>query len=209
MKSGELKNCIDNSRFITGVEIVSYLNKYQQYISDNGFSTCCLATLFFCIDGSYKLVDYNGITLLLKKEKESSYQLMGLPFCSEINRLKDTLNLCIELGIGLDLSEYDLAKLKMSVSPDIYMDNYLYNIDTMNEYLSNCSRSTRKNINRFDKEYSYEVFESKSVPNEIKDRIKTINEIWLKEFKDSSPLYEHMINNTTMCLDSHLIGLLS
>lgn len=208
MKAGELKADIDNSRRAMGTEIIQYFNEYHSFLDRNNLSRCCLATLFFCVNETLRIVDFNGTRLLLKEDKASSYQLMGLPLTDDLIKARDIVSLCIELGIGLDLSDSDLHKLKLNTSPDVFMDSYLYDYESMMGYFKGCSRSTRKNINRFEKDYTMSVFKSNCVSGRVMHGIYNVNDVWLKEMKNDNPLYTHMIDKTTQCLNSHLINLI-
>jgi hypothetical protein len=210
MRTNELKNEIENTAYCSGTDIIAYLKEYHTFLSDKGFSACCLATLFFCASStSFKIVNVGNTKFLFKEEGNKKYQLQGLPVADTLDRIREAVSCCLELGIGLDLSDLDLLKLKMSPIPEVIIDSYLYEHSSMFEYLEGCSRSTRKNINRFDREYSFAVFKANCVSDRVMNAIKDINEIWLKEFKDGNKDYEYNIDNTELCLTSHLISLIN
>lgn len=206
MKASELKKAIESCLAVPTDILFDYLNRYHIFLSKMNFSRSCQNTLFFTIDYEVRLVQYNDAELLIRVEGKDKYQLLGLPLSYDVYKVRDMLGLCLELGVGIDLSDSDSERMKYTPTPDLYMDSYLYDIDSMQGYFRGCSRSTRKNINRFERDFKISIYKSNSVPEDVKLQIPILNEIWLKEFKDGDSGYSHMINATSSCLESVMIS---
>lgn len=180
---------------------LAFIEQHAEYIAENGYSTSMACTLFYNIDRTFFKVVYINNCSMLISNRDEYWELMGLPIGDKAN-VREVLSLCLELGVGFDLSKEDASKIGISKKTEIIMDGYTYNIEDFKKYFNECSRSTRKTLNRFDNRYSKYIYKVNSVPKGVKEGIINLNNSWLRDMKDGNESYNYLLHNTVMCLEA-------
>lgn len=119
---------------------------------------------------------------------------IGLPVVSEYSDLVHCTECLLRLGINLHIGERDLPEVTSTFRAEQMQDNFIYNCSILETYPKECSRQTRKILNRLHKDYTITVYNPSEASVNVVARIPEITATWLQEFKNSAKEYSQTLS---------------